>query len=144
LSNNIHLLKNCKKKIIITPHPGEMSTITGYSIDYINMNRIAVAKEVANKYNIIVLLKGYYTVITDGNIVYVNPTGNSAMASGGMGDCLTGIITSMIGQGVPILEAVVLSAYIHGYIGDELSQWNNSVVATDIINSLQRTIKNIT
>ncbi|MPQ43137.1 NAD(P)H-hydrate dehydratase [Clostridium tarantellae] len=143
LKDNINLLTKSKNKIIITPHPGEMSRLTGYSVEYINNNRIDVAKEFAKKYNIIILLKGYYTVITDGDKVYINPTGNSAMASGGMGDCLTGIISSMIGQGLFPLEATVISAYIHGYIGEKLSKNNYSVTASDIIKNIQRTIKDL-
>ena len=126
---------------MITPHLGEMSKLTGKSIKYIRENRIDVAKYFAKENNIIVLLKGYETIITDGNKVYVNPTGNSSMSNGGMGDCLLGIITSLIGQKIDVFEAVVCGAYIHGYIGDKLSQKLYSVNATDIIENISRTMK---
>lgn len=129
------------KEIVITPHLGEMSRLTGLSIDYIRENRIDVAKTFAKDNNIIVLLKGYETIITDGIRTFVNPTGNSAMATGGMGDCLTGIISAFIGQGIPPLEASVCGAYIHGYIGDKLSETMYSINATDIINILPITLK---
>lgn len=129
------------KKIIITPHLGEMARLTGFSIDYIRENRIDVAKDFAKANNIVVLLKGYETVITDGFRTYINPTGNSAMATGGMGDCLTGIIASFIGQGMKPLEAAVCGAYIHGYIGDKLSKDLYSVNATDIISNLSSSLK---
>lgn len=136
LKNNINILKKYENRIIITPHLGEMSRLTGKSISYIKENRLDVAKEFAKEHNIIVLLKGYETIITDGNIAYINPTGNSAMANGGMGDCLLGMITSFIGQGLEIFHAVVCAAYIHGYIGDILSKKLYTVNATQIINEI--------
>ena len=141
LKNNTEFLKRYKSQLIITPHLGEMSKLTGYSISYIRKNRLDVAKEFAKENNIIVLLKGYETIVTDGNITYINPTGNSAMANGGMGDCLLGMITSFVGQGIEILNAVVCAAYIHGYIGDILSGKSYTVNATHIINKIPRVMK---
>ena len=143
LKNNKQLLKMYKSQIIITPHLGEMSKLTGYPISYIKENRLDVAKEFAKYNNIIVLLKGYETVITDGNITYINPTGNSSMANGGMGDCLLGMITSFIGQGMEIFNAVVCAAYIHGYIGDILSEKLYTVNATHIINKIPEVMRYI-
>ena len=120
-----------------------MSRLTGKSISYIRNNRIDVAKEFAKENNVIVLLKGYETVITNGELTYINPTGNSSMANGGMGDCLTGIITSLIGQGLNVFDAVVCGAYLHGYIGEELSKEMYTVNATNIINNIQRTMKKL-
>lgn len=94
LKDNLNILKDSKRKIVITPHMGEMSRLIGVSINDINEDKVNIAVNFANKYGIIVLLKGYNTIITNGIEVYVNPTGNSKMASGGMGDTLTGIITS--------------------------------------------------
>jgi ADP-dependent NAD(P)H-hydrate dehydratase / NAD(P)H-hydrate epimerase len=133
--------KQWQKKVVITPHLGEMARLTGYSIDHIRGNRLDVAKNFAKEYNIVVLLKGYETIITDGSILYVNPTGSSAMASGGMGDCLTGIIAAFIAQGISPFEAAVCGAYIHGYTGDKLSKELYSVNASDIIRSLPEVIK---
>lgn len=141
LKNDTSILKKYKNKIVITPHLGEMSRLTGESISYIQENKIDVAKSFAKENNIIVLLKGYETVITDGYITYINPTGNSSMANGGMGDCLLGIITSFIGQGIDVFEAVVCAAFIHGYIGDELSKQLYTVNATDIIKKIPSTMK---
>ena len=118
-----------------------MARLTGYSISYIKQNKVDVAKEFANKYKVIVLLKGYETVITDGVYTYINPTGNSSMANGGMGDTLLGIITSLVGQGLSTLMATVCGAYIHGYIGDELSNDLYTVNATDIIKCIPKTMK---
>ena len=118
-----------------------MAKLTGYSIGHIRDNRLDVAKEFASKYKVIVLLKGYETVITDGAYTYINPTGNSAMANGGMGDTLLGMITSFVGQGINQLMATVCAAYIHGYIGDKLAENLYTVNATDIISDIQKTMK---
>lgn len=143
LENNLELLKESKVKVILTPHLGEMAKITSLSIEYIRENRIEVAKDFAAKYGIIVLLKGYNTVITDGEITYINPTGNSAMASGGMGDCLTGIIAGFISQGQEPLRALCSAAFLHGYLGEELSKDMYAVNASHIIERIPYGIKNL-
>ncbi len=143
LSKDLSLLKDAKAKIILTPHPGEMSRLTGLEIDFINENRIKVSKEFAMEHKVIVLLKGYNTVITDGESVYINPTGNSSMASGGMGDALTGIIASLCAQGCKALEAAYTGAYLHGYAGDILSKDRYSVNAEAIIDQLPYVLKSL-
>lgn len=143
ISENKELLSGLKGRTIITPHPGEMARLIGSTIPYVESNRIDVAKKFAKENNIIVLLKGYNTVITDGERVFINPTGNSKMASGGMGDCLTGIITSFVGQGLNLLQGTILGAYVHGFIGDELSKERYIVNARDIINELPKTIEKL-
>lgn len=144
LKNRVDILKNRKCEVIITPHLGEMARITGLSIDYIKENRIEVSKKFARDYKVIVLLKGYNTVITDGNTTIINPTGNSAMASGGMGDCLTGMISSFIGQGYEPMKATYIAAFIHGYCGEELSKRMFCVNASHILEQLPFTIKKLT
>ena len=99
LEKHMDLIQNRKFPLILTPHPGELSRLTGYSTEYIIENRIEVAGEFAKKHKVTLLLKGYNTIVTDQDRLYVNSTGNSSMASGGMGDCLTGILTALIGQG---------------------------------------------
>lgn len=136
IKNNIDILKKYSNRIIITPHLGEMSRLIGRPISYIKENRIDVAQEFAKENNIIILLKGYETIITDGKTTYINPTGNSAMANGGMGDCLLGMITSFVGQGIEIFKATVCATYIHGYVGDILSKNKYTVNATDIISKI--------
>lgn len=143
LEGNLELLKESKVKVILTPHLGEMAKITSLSIEYIRENRIEVAKDFAAKYGVIVLLKGYNTVITDGEITYINPTGNSAMASGGMGDCLTGIIAGFISQGQEPLRALCSAAFLHGYLGEELSKDMYAVNASHIIERIPYGIKKL-
>ncbi|MFA6941694.1 MAG: NAD(P)H-hydrate dehydratase [Clostridiaceae bacterium] len=139
LKDNMELLKS--GEYVLTPHPKEMERLSGINIEEINKNRIDIAENYAKKNNVILLLKGYNTVITNGAETYINPTGSSAMASGGMGDALTGIITSFIAQGYKPFIAAVLGAYIHGYIGDKLSEKMFSVNASDLINEIPYILK---
>ena len=122
---------------------GEMSRLTGINIKELVENRIDIAVNFAKEYNVVVLLKGYNTIITDGREVYINSTGSSKMASGGMGDALTGIITSFIGQGYEVLKATILGAYIHGYCGDILSKDMFCVNASHIIEKLPYIIEDL-
>jgi NAD(P)H-hydrate epimerase len=144
LKDKMDILKNRKSEIVITPHLGEMSRLTGSSIDYIKENRLEVAKKFAKDNNIIVLLKGYNTIVTDGDTTVINPTGNSAMASGGMGDCLTGILASFIGQGYKAMTAAYIAAFIHGYCGEKLSNEMFCVNASHVLESLPYMIKELT
>ncbi|WP_297436697.1 NAD(P)H-hydrate dehydratase [uncultured Clostridium sp.] len=143
LKENLDILKQSTAKIIITPHPGEMARLIGKDIPYVNSNRVEVAKTFASKLGIVVLLKGSKTVITDGEKVFINPTGCSAMSSGGMGDSLTGIIISLVGQGIPQMEACILGAYLHGYIAQELAKDLYTVQASDIIANISRIMKKL-
>lgn len=143
LKDQLSLLKNIEVEVILTPHIGEMSRITGLSVEYIQENRIEVSKSFAKQYKVIVILKGYNTIITDGETVLINPTGNSSMASGGMGDCLTGIIASFIGQGYKPMDAAVLAVYIHGYCGDKLALNMFCVSASSVIDNIPYIIKKI-
>jgi len=143
LEGNLEILENKKCQIVLTPHMGEMARISGFSIDEINENKIEIAKDFATKHNVVLLLKGFNTIITDGKTLQINPTGSSAMASGGMGDCLTGIISSFISQGYDIFTSACAGAYIHGYCGDKLSKKMFCVNANHIIEALPSIIKEI-
>jgi NAD(P)H-hydrate epimerase len=143
LGKNRNIINNLRGRAIITPHPGEMARFLGITVEQVEADRIKTAKEVASKYGIIVLLKGYNTVISNGKDVYINPTGNSKMASGGMGDALTGIINGFLSQGINIEQAALLGAYVHGRIGDRLGNNSYIVNARDIINELPKEINNI-
>lgn len=126
--------------LIFTPHPGEFSRMTGLSIPQIEEHREAIAAEYARQHEAIVVLKGHRTIVTDGTSLYVNAVGNSGMATGGSGDVLTGIITSLLGQGLNPLDAAALGVFVHGYTGDlaaaELSQ--RGMIASDLLKFLPR------
>jgi NAD(P)H-hydrate epimerase len=143
ISENLTLLKAIKHQPVLTPHPGEMSRLTGISVKDIQNNRIEVAKKFAQDYNAIVVLKGYKTIITDGKTVYINPTGSSALASGGSGDVLSGMIASFIAQKYEKLDAAVLAAYTHGFAGEIAANKKSeeSVIATDILDNLHYPFK---
>ncbi len=128
------------RTMVITPHPGEMSRLTGLSIPEIQANRLKVAREFAREHELIVVLKGHRTLVAgpDGT-VWVNPTGNPGMATGGTGDILTGIVAGMIAQHPQnALEAAALAVYLHGLAGDLAVKvvGENSLVATDLLRYL--------
>lgn len=141
LKGKLELLKEKNNEIVITPHFGEMSRITGCSIDEIKDNRIEIAKEFAGQYGVTVLLKGYNTIISNGEVTIINPTGNSSMASGGMGDCLTGMVSSLIGQGYNAFDSACMAAYIHGFTGERLSKDMFCVNATHLLEQLPYAMK---
>lgn len=146
LKGNTDILKNRKAQTVLTPHPGEMSYLTGKNIDEIQSKRIEITRDFASMFKVITVLKGTLTVVASpGDEVWINPTGNPGMASGGVGDVLTGIIASLVGQKIDPFDASKVGVYIHGLAGDlardEKSEM--SVVASDIINKLPQAFKKV-
>ncbi len=133
-----------KNPIVLTPHPGEMSKLTGKSTGEIQGDRIAVAREFAAKHKVYVVLKGYRTVVAnpEGDI-FINPTGNPGLATAGTGDCLTGVIAGFISQGIPLLPSVIAGVYVHGLAGDMAAEktGERGLIASDIINNLPNVLK---
>ncbi|MGD9579776.1 MAG: NAD(P)H-hydrate dehydratase [Vampirovibrionia bacterium] len=129
-------------KVVITPHPKELSRIMNIDIKDIIDNKINCAKDTAQKYSCNVLLKGANSLIVSSEDLYINPTGNSALATAGSGDVLSGIIAGLIAQGLDVKNAAICGAYIHGLAGEiaakELTEY--SVVATDIINNIPKAL----
>ncbi len=103
---------------ILTPHPGEFARLIGSDIATVQSQRAKLAAEFAATHGVIVVLKGQGTVITDGDRVAINRTGNPGMATGGSGDVLTGLIAALLAQGMPAFEAAQLGAHLHGLAGD--------------------------
>ncbi len=141
--NNLSGIKDwpekLKAKLILTPHPGEMKRLWDALFrKQLPTNRRQQAGQLAQRTKTIVALKGAGTVVTDGQKVYINKTGNPGMATAGSGDVLTGVITALIGQRLSILDAAVLGVYIHGLAGDIAAKKTGqiSLMATDIIESL--------
>ena len=119
IAKNKDILKQLKCIPIITPHPGEMSHLTGIPVKDILNDTIGTALNFAIKYNTIVVLKEARTVIASPmGEVYINTTGNCSMAKGGSGDVLSGIIGGLLAQGMDSFKAAVLGVYIHGRCGD--------------------------
>ncbi len=107
-----------KAETILTPHPGELGRLLGVSTAQIQEDRIAAARGAAEETGAIVILKGHMTLVASGTAVFVNPTGNPGMATGGTGDVLTGLIAGLLAQGFDALDASVLAVYLHGLAGD--------------------------
>ena len=119
---------------ILTPHPGEFARLIGSDIATVQSQRAKLAAKFAATHGVIVVLKGQGTVITDGDRVAINRTGNPGMATGGSGDVLTGLIAALLAQGLAPFEAAQLGAHLHGLAGDlaaaELSQ--PGLIASDL------------
>lgn len=114
----IDIIKDKKAPLILTPHPAEMARLIGEDVAYVQSNRIDVARAFAKENDVIVVLKGANTIVTDGNQVMVNTNGNPGMAMGGAGDMLTGMIASFVAQGIAPFSAAMAGVYIHGLCGD--------------------------
>ncbi|MBN2343374.1 MAG: NAD(P)H-hydrate dehydratase [Deltaproteobacteria bacterium] len=125
--------------MVFTPHPGEMARLTGKSTAQVQNDRIEIARQTAMWHKVTIVLKGAHTVIAspEGNIL-INPTGNEGMASGGMGDVLTGIIGSYLAQGMKPFDAAVAGTYIHGLLADRCVEkiGKSGLVATDLVAEL--------
>ena len=139
LSAHRDLLRGRKLPTILTPHDGEFARLGGV----IGEDRMAAAAALAEELGCVVLLKGHETCITDGIDGYINPTGNPGMAVGGSGDVLAGVITALLGAGLPPLEAAACGAWLHGAAGDrcaaELGQYG--MLPTDMLSALPRLMK---
>ena len=103
---------------VLTPHPGEFARLIDVDIRTVQSRREQLAAEFAKAHGVILLLKGYRTIITDGERLAVNLTGTPGMATGGSGDVLTGLITALLAQGMSPFEAAQLGAHLHGLAGD--------------------------
>ena len=140
ISQNPDILKKAKVPVIITPHPGEMSRLTGKSIDEILSDTVNCAADFSNKYNCITVLKTANTVVASpiDSRVYVNDKGSSGLSKGGSGDLLAGIIVSLISQGMNPFEAAVAGVYIHSDAADYVlkNSSQRGMLPSDILNAL--------
>jgi NAD(P)H-hydrate epimerase len=133
-------LKNRHTELIITPHPGEMARLLGVSTNQVQADRISVARKLAVDNGVIVVLKGFRTVVADpSGEVYINMSGNPGMATAGSGDVLTGMIAAFLGMdNFAALEAAVAAVYLHGIAGDlaaeEVGEY--CLNASDIMNAI--------
>lgn len=133
------MLRGRTSPTILTPHDGEFCRLGGV----IGEDRTESAAALARELGAIVLLKGHKTVITDGNVCYLNHTGNPGMATGGSGDVLAGMLVSLLGQKLPPLEAAACAAWLHGAAGDicekEIGQYG--MLPSDMLSVLPRLLK---
>ena len=134
-----NILRDRNGQTVLTPHEGEFIRFTGREIQ----NRRDDAIKLAQQLGCVVVLKGNRTVITDGETTYCNETGNPGMAVGGCGDVLAGLILSLIGQRIPVLDAAACGVWLHGAAGDicakEIGQYG--MLPTDMLTVLPRLMK---
>lgn len=128
LASDLTLLKKRSAPSVLTPHPGEMARLAGVDVKTIQQDRVACARRFANDHNVILVLKGAGTVVALPNgTVFINTTGNSGMASGGMGDVLTGMIAGLIVQGYAPEYAACAAVYLHGAAAEILAEREGAV-----------------
>lgn len=138
--------ENLTVDAVLTPHPREMSRITGLSVKAIQSDRINVAKEAAAKWKQAVLLKGAYSVVAEpGGNAFVSPWANPGLASAGTGDVLAGIIAGFVAQGLSPAEAAVLGAYVHGEAGEVVRTHlgEAGMAASDLLSHIPLVIKRL-
>lgn len=133
-------LKKRRALTILTPHPGEMARLTGDSIATIQANRYEISRKFAMEFGVYLILKGPYTIVTDPwGKQFINPTGNPALAKGGSGDVLTGMVLAFAMHSNTIQEGISNAVYLHGKAADMLVQSAHStldVLATDVIEKI--------
>lgn len=139
IAGNNNILRKRKHPTVITPHPGEMARLLNMTVDRVQSDKVNIAVKTAKDLNVIVVLKGANTVIADpSGDHYINITGNPGMATAGMGDVLTGMISSLIGEGIDPFKASVCAVFIHGMAGDVVAslKGQHGMIATDIIDAI--------
>ncbi|MGY4691214.1 NAD(P)H-hydrate dehydratase [Salibacterium sp. K-3] len=143
----VHALQQRRSPVVLTPHPGEMARLAGVSVQEVSRRRFSLSRETAALYNSCIVLKGPHTIVTmpDGR-QFVNTTGNEALARGGTGDILTGIILGMLMQQQDMQPAVSNAVYLHGLAADlavEHDFDSYAMASTDIISYLPSAFRSI-
>jgi len=145
LSKDTTILKKVKVPLVITPHPGEMAKLINKDIDYVLDNQLDIAREIAQEFGIIVVLKGARTIVVNKEgEAYINIGDNSGMATGGTGDVLTGIICGLIAQGADSFSAAIAGVYIHSLAGNLARdiKGERGMIASDILSQIPQAFLN--
>jgi NAD(P)H-hydrate epimerase len=130
--------------MVLTPHPGEMARLAGTDVKTVLENKVDIIRRQAEKFSAVVVLKGAHSLIAGPNgELFINPTGNPGMASGGMGDVLTGLIGSFLAQGFDPLAAACLGTYLHGLSADlaSMERGERGMVASDVIETVPQVLR---
>ncbi len=146
LTGHTSILKNLQTPLILTPHPGEMARLIESTTFDVQSDRIGHARKFAQTFKVFCVLKGARTIIaTPDGQAFVNPTGNSGMASGGMGDVLTGLIAGFIAQGLAPAVAAQTGVWLHGAAADDLAQKMGSYgyLASEVMHQIPQQIKRL-
>ena len=142
---NMDILKSTKCKVILTPHLKEFERLSKIKVEDIKKEEITIAKDFAKKYDVILLLKGPTTVVTDGEKVYLVKRGCPGMATAGSGDVLSGILVGLLGYNEPDILTVATGAYLNGIAGEIAQEkyTDISMIASDTVKCLPEAIKKI-
>jgi ADP-dependent NAD(P)H-hydrate dehydratase / NAD(P)H-hydrate epimerase len=144
LVEHLDVLQECSQPVILTPHPGEMARLLGTDTATVQAQRLEIACDFAQRYNVYVVLKGAYTVLyaPDGRR-WINPTGNPAMATAGTGDVLAGVMGALLCQGLEPLPAAQCGIYLHGLAGDHVRDrlGDHGLIASDVLEELPYAIQ---
>jgi NAD(P)H-hydrate epimerase len=140
----VERLRDRSGSTIMTPHPGEFARLLNIDAKTVQGQRADRAVSFAVEQNVIVVLKGKGTIVTDGRLFYQNTTGNPGMATGGTGDVLTGVIAALLGQGLKPFEAAQLGVHVHGLAGDLARDklGEVSLIASDLLDYLPMAFAN--
>jgi len=147
-AGRVNMLRSSGRTRVLTPHPGEMARLTGETAAEIQAHRLEAARRFATTHQLHLILKGYRTLVAgpDGEI-WVNPTGNPGMATGGTGDVLTGLVAGLLAQHPQrsVAEVAAAAVYLHGLAGDLAAQEFGEIgmVAGDLLNALPRAFKSL-
>ena len=146
LSTDLDALKDCEAPLILTPHPGEMATLLGTTASEVQSNRLEVARSFAAEHDVTVILKGAGTVVAapDGS-AFINPVGAPGMASGGVGDVLSGMIGGLLAQGRDPIDAGCAAVYLHARAGEIAQEvlGEEAVIASDVADSLADAVQEL-
>ncbi|UCD08311.1 MAG: NAD(P)H-hydrate dehydratase [Dehalococcoidales bacterium] len=146
LANEPEWWRHLKGNAILTPHPGEMSRLTGMKVEEVQQDRLKVAEEAAKKWNQTLVLKGAYSVIAlPSKSSVINPVANPGLASAGTGDVLAGVISGFLAQGIPPADAASCGVYVHAEAGEIVKEklGDTGMIASDLLPELPVAIKKI-
>ncbi|MEJ2085090.1 MAG: NAD(P)H-hydrate dehydratase [Acidobacteriota bacterium] len=146
VGTRLEMLKDREGDTILTPHPGELGRLLGIPTSEVLQDRLGAVRTCAERSGSIVVLKGHRSLIAsreDG--VFVNPTGNPSMATGGSGDVLTGMIAALLGQGFSAIEATKIGVFTHGFAGDLGAAEESSIglTASDLVTAIPRAFEHL-
>ena len=146
ISQDMTLLKAYRGEAVLTPHPGEMARLSRRSVSEITGDPATAALTFAKAHDCVLLLKGAAALVADPRgRLYINRTGNSGMAAGGSGDCLTGVIGALLAQGLPAFEGAVFGCFLHGLAGDLAAgeKGQAGMTAADLMEALPQAFKTL-
>lgn len=147
LAQDRETLSRLNSEAVLTPHPGEMARLTDTAIPTLEADRIGTAQQFAREHGVTLVFKGAPTVTSDPNgNLWINSTGNPGMATGGMGDVLTGVIAGLMAQGIPSESAAALGVYLHGLSGDITAETlgMHGLIASDVLKTVPQVIYSLT